>query len=163
MSVSSASKGTLFFSFHRKIGTASSAERGNSSKCCTKTRITVSGRIMATSSSRERKRPQTSATAVLTAAPFTMLASTAEGTSAPGGSNSTAYPSSVPVRLQRAAATRSGPTSTAKETGGMASNQRAIRRTQSNSYIPCRNAAVLLNESHLVNFFHRCDARTNLG
>src|SRR6266852_1583385 len=89
MSVSSASKGTLFFSFHRNIGSASAAERGNSSKCCTKTRMTVSGRIMATSSSRERKRSQTSATAAL--------------------------------------------------------------------------AALLLNESHLVNLFHGSDARANLG
>src|SRR5713101_1093806 len=28
--------------------------------------------------------------------------------------------------------------------------------------MPCRNAAVLLNESHLVNLFHRGDARANL-
>src|SRR5713101_1087400 len=29
--------------------------------------------------------------------------------------------------------------------------------------MPCRNAAVLLNESHLVNLFHRSDTRANLG
>src|SRR5216117_1492556 len=87
--------------------------------------MTVSGRIMATSSSRARNRPQAVATAALTAALFTMLTSTAEGIRAPGGSDSTAYASKEPVRLQRAAATRFGETSRAKETLGKASSQRA--------------------------------------
>src|SRR5947207_3669262 len=130
MSVSSASKGTLFLSFQRSIGTASSAERGNSSKCCTKTRMTVSGRIMATSSPRARNRPQAAATAALTAGLLAMLISTAEGTRAPGGNDSTAYPSSEPVRLQRAAATRFEETSRANETLGKASSQRARLRAQ---------------------------------
>src|SRR5439155_20376008 len=49
MMVSSASNGTLFFSFQRNNGIASSEERGKSSKCWTNTRITGSGRIKAAS------------------------------------------------------------------------------------------------------------------
>src|SRR5213594_4366931 len=89
--------------------------------------MTVSGRIMATSSSRARNRPQAVATAALTAALFTML------------------------------------TSTAEETLGKASSQRAARRAHANWKIPWRNVAALLNESHLVNLFYSGDARANLG
>src|SRR5438309_10183023 len=111
MSVSSASKGTLFLSFQRSIGTASSAERGNSSKCCTKTRMTVSGRIMATSSSRARNRPQAAATAALTAGVLAVLILTAGGTRGPGGHGLTAYASSGTVGVPRGAGTGFGETS----------------------------------------------------
>jgi len=101
-------------------------------------------------------------TAALTAAPFTMLASTPREQALQGA----AIPRHIHPANPCAPAGRSyasGPTSTAKETGGMASASAQSWRTHSNSYIPCRMPAVLLNESHLVNFFHRRDARTNLG
>jgi len=125
-------KGDAFFSFHRNIGSASAAERGNSSKCCTKNANDGirkdQGNVFITA----RKRSHTLATAALTAALFTMLVSTADGIRASAGSDSTAYPSSEPVRLQRAAATRSEATSMAKEMCGRASSQRAMLRAHWN-------------------------------
>src|SRR6266568_688230 len=152
MSVSSASNGTLFFSFQRRIGMASSEERGNSSKCCRKTRITGPGMKRATSSSFARRRLQTVVIALRTAAGFTMLASTAEGTTAPGGNGSTANPSKAPLRDHRAPEMRSGAISQARCGCGIASSQSAMRRPRPVLYIPCRNAVALLNEGYLVDF-----------
>ena len=128
MMVSSASNGTLFFSFHRNNGIASSEERGKSSKCCTKTRITGSGRIRATSSAFVRSRSQALATAFFAAPEFTRLVSTAEGITTPGGNNSTAKASGAPERLHLATATRSAAISIATGGCGIASSQRTTRR-----------------------------------
>src|SRR5206468_1021645 len=107
------SNGTLFFSFQRNNGIASSEERGKSSKCWTNTRITGSGRIKAASSGPVRRRSQALATAAFASAEFTRLVSTADGMTVPGGNTSTANASSAPERPHRATATRSEAISTA--------------------------------------------------
>src|SRR5260221_9459939 len=162
-SVSSTSNGTLFFSFHRSIGIASSDERGNSSKCCTKTRITGSGTINAASSSFNCSVFITEATAVFTAIGFAMFVSIAEGTSAPGGRASTANPSTPPVRVNRAPDTCSGVNSIAAVGCGVASSHPMNRRTASILYSPPWYAPALLNERHLVNFPQRRHTALHLG
>src|SRR5579862_8116415 len=72
------------------MGMASFALRGNCSKCWTNTRITGSGSSNAASSSFTRRRSRMPSIAVRTAAVFTKLVSTAEGTMAPAGKASTA-------------------------------------------------------------------------
>src|SRR5882762_4773320 len=151
----------LFFSFQRSMGIASCGERGNSSKCCTKTRITGSGKISATSWSLARKRLTILAMAFFKALALITLGSTAEGTSAAGGKASTVN-SSTELPFQRAAATRSGANSMAKCGCGMASSHRASRLNKPPSRGSWRSVAMLLNESHLVNFFQRCDPIADL-
>src|SRR5216684_127995 len=152
----------LFFSFQRSMGMASCGERGNSSKCCTKTRITGSGRISATSWSLARKRLTILARAVFKALALITLGSTAEGTSAAGGKVSTVN-SSTELPFQRAAATRSGANSMARCGCGMASSQRASRLNKPLSRGSWRRVAMLLNESHLVDFFQCRDAGADFG
>src|ERR1700686_4512800 len=160
MTVSSASKGMLFLSFQRSMGSASCGERGNSSKCWTKTRMTGSGKMRATSWSRACKRLTMLAMAVLRALALITLGSTAEGTSAAGGKFSTVN-SSTELPFQRAAATRSGANSMARCGWGMASSQ-CERRWKSPLWrVSGRSVEMLLNESHLVNFFECCDAFAN--
>src|SRR6202030_527534 len=161
MTVSSASKGMLFFSFQRSMGRASCGERGNSSKCCTKTRITGSGRMRATSWSRARKRLTILAMAVFRALALITLGSTAEGTSAAGGKVSTVN-SSTELPFQRAAATRSGANSIARCGCGMASSQCESRLKSPRSRVSGRRVEMLLNESHLIDFFQRSDAFADL-
>src|SRR6266851_4972705 len=163
ITVSSASKGTLFLSFQRSIGSASCGVRGNSSKCCTKTRITGSGSSNATSSSLARKRLSTPAMALFSAAGLTTLASIAEGTSAPGGRASTAKPSSELPCVQRAAATRSCAISMARCGCGVGSSHREMRPQSPRSEALWRSVATLLNESHLVDFLQGCNPVTDFG
>src|SRR6266849_6622420 len=150
----------LFFSFQRSMGMASCAERGNSSKCCTNTRTTGSGKISATSWSLARSRLTMLAIADLTALALIMLGSTAEGTSAAGGSVSTVK-SSTEVPFQRAAAIRSGANSMAKCGWGMASSQRESLLNRLVSRVSGRIVEMLLNESHLVDFFQGSDPVAN--
>src|SRR5258708_24792533 len=150
----------LFFSFQRSMGIASCGERGNSSKCCTKTRITGSGKISATSWSLARKRLTILAMAFFKAVALITLGSTAEGTSAAGGKASTVN-SSTELPFQRAAATRSGANSMAKCGCGMASSHRASRLNKPPWRGSWRSVAMLLNEGHLVDFFQRRDARAD--
>src|SRR5260221_5383582 len=79
----------LFFSFQRSIGIASCDERGNSSKCCTKTRITGSGSIKATCWLLARRRGAMVAIAVFQALAVDTMGSFPEGTLAAGGESST--------------------------------------------------------------------------
>src|SRR5258708_1760719 len=146
----------LFFSFQRSIGIASCGERGNSSKCCTKTRITGSGRISAISWSFARKRLAMLAMAGFKALALITLGSTAEGTSAAGGKVSTVN-SSTELPFQRAAAMRSGANSIARCGCGMASSQCESRSKRPPSRVSCRSVEILLNESHLVDFFQGGD------
>src|SRR5229473_4185059 len=162
ITVSSASNGMLFFSFQRSMGMASCDERGNSSKCCTKTRTTGSGKISATSWSLARSRLTILAIADLTALALIILGSTAEGTSAAGGSVSTVK-SSTEVPFQRAAAIRSGANSMAKCGWGMASSQRESLLSRPVSLVSGRMVEMLLNESHLIDFFQGSDTVANLG
>src|SRR5215472_15096719 len=134
---------------------ASSADRGKSSKCCTNTRITGSGSSSAASSSFIFRVPATLATAAFTADGFRMFVSIAEGATAPAGSGSTANPSTAPVRVNRAAETRSGAISIANPGCGVASSHRISRRTASILYMPVWYALTLLNESHLINLAQR--------
>src|SRR4029077_7226668 len=152
----------LFFSFHRSMGMASCGERGNSSKCCTKTRTTGSGKISATSWSLARKRATIFATADFTALALTTLGSTAEGTSAAGGKVSTVK-SSTDLPFQRAGAMWAGANSMATCGCGMASSQRESRLKSPVSAVSGRIVEMLLNESHLVDFFQGCDAIANFG
>src|SRR5260370_13650949 len=147
----------LFFSFQRSMGIAGCGERGNSSKCCTKTRITGSVKISGTSWSLARKRLTILAMAFFKALALITLGSTAEGTSAAGGRVSTVN-SSTELPFQRAAATRSGANSMAKCGCGMASSHRASRLNKPPSRGSWRSVAMLLNEGHLVDFFQRRDA-----
>src|ERR1700726_4821095 len=151
----------LFLSFQRSMGMPSPGERGNSSKCCTNTRMTGSGRISATSWSLARNRVTILAIAGFRALALIILASTAEGTSAAGGSVSTVN-SSTELPFQRAAAMRSGENSMAKCGCGMASSQRESRLRRPVSRVSGRNVEMLLNESHLVNFLERGYAIANL-
>src|SRR6266849_6538688 len=152
----------LFFSFQRSMGMASCGERGNSSKCCTKTRITGSGKISATSWSLARKRLTILARAVFKALALITFGSTAEGTSAAGGKFSTVN-SSTELPFQRAATTRSGANSMAKWGCGMASSQCASRLNKPLSRGSWRSVAMLLNEGHLIDFLQRRDAGADFG
>src|SRR5437879_1421252 len=100
--------------------------------------------------------------AVFRALALMMLPSTAEGTSAAGGSVSTVN-SSTELPFQRAAATRSGANSMAKCGCGMASSQRERRAKRPVSRVSGRIVEMLLNESHLVDFFQRSDPIANFG
>src|ERR1700719_4699416 len=144
------------------MGMPFSGERGYSSKCCTKTRMTGSRRISATSWSLARKRVTIFAIAVFEAPGLIILASTAEGTSAAGGSVSTVN-SSTELPFQRAAAMRSGENSMARCGCGMASSQCESRLRRPVSRVSGRNVEMLLNEGHLVNFLQGGDAIANLG
>src|SRR6266852_3603877 len=150
----------LFFSFQRSMGMASCGERGNSSKCCTKTRITGSGKMSATSWSLARKRLTILAMAVFRAPGLITLGSTAEGTSAAGGNVSTVK-SSTELPFQRAAARRSGANSMARWGCGIASSHRESRVSSPLSVVSCRSVEILLNESHLIDLFQRGDPRTD--
>src|SRR5437868_2303051 len=100
--------------------------------------------------------------AVFKAVVLIMFPSTAEGTSAPGGSVSTVN-SSRELPFQRAAATRSGENSMANCGWGMASSQRDMRLNRPGLCVSGRIVAILLNESHLIDFFQRCDAIANFS
>ncbi len=91
-----------------------------------------------------------------------MLGSTAEGTSAAGGSVSTVK-SSTEWPFQRAAAKRSGENSMATCGCGMASSQRESLLSRPVSLVSGRMVEMLLNESHLVDFFKGSDTVANLG
>src|SRR5258708_17642502 len=84
------------------------------------------------------------------------LGSTAEGTSAAGGKVSTVN-SSTELTFQRAAAMRSGANSIARCGCGMASSQCESRSKRLPSRVSCRSVEILLNESHLVDFFQGGD------
>ena len=133
ISVSSTSNGTLFFSFHRNIGSASCADRGNSSKCCTNTRITGSGRSSATSSSLARSRDSTHrATARFTAASDPDIGFHRRRHDRPRRQSfhRETVQRAGSVRT-RAMATRSGEISIASGGCGVASSQRVTLRTNS--------------------------------
>src|SRR4029077_2077096 len=128
--VSSGSKGTLFFSRQRNKGNASLAARGKTSKWRTKTRMTGSGKKRATSRVLARTRANTLSIAERTSAALDRFISTALALIAPGGSGSTAKDSiTAPARFQRAAAIYPGAISQAIRGWGATSNHWAKRRT----------------------------------
>src|SRR3981189_235675 len=91
-----------------------------------------------------------------------MLGSTADGTSAAGGSVSTVK-SSTEVPFHRAAAMRSGENSMARCGCGMASSQRESLLSSPVSLVSGRMVEMLLNESHLIDFLQGSNPVANLG
>src|SRR5277367_6008823 len=162
--VSSTSKGTLFLRRQRRRERASSARRGKVSKGRIKTRTTGSGIRSASGEPCAGTRCKTFRSTARTASGWTILVSTGEAMTAPGGSGSMACDSRWrPVADQCAAATCVEVISTTTAGCGMALSQRSRRFTGARSKNRLATVAELVKERHLIDFAEGGGAAADFG